>query len=166
MPTVKLDRTRVTAEVNAVVRKCVDELSDIVRREHRDIVCAAAIKSITAGRDLALLTNAIADLGIEGMTRTRAADISRLINNRASARMAVDGQRSLGIRTGVWRYSGAPCMVTPKRPTDRDRQQDEAHRAADGKVFDLAEGMLVGGVWTMPGCEEGCRCTWSAVMPF
>ena len=49
----------------------------------------------------------------------------------------------------IWLYSGAPCG---------DAEQDEAHRAANGKPYSANNGMLLNGKWTRPGREEGCKC--------
>jgi hypothetical protein len=76
-----------------------------------------------------------------------------------------DRQKSLGIKYAIWMYSGAPCQVNPKKPSAKDIRQDAAHRAADGKPFEVAKGMLLNGRLTMPGREEGCKCSSRPIIP-
>jgi hypothetical protein len=164
LPTVKFDSTLVSESVMDSIRAKVAEIPEIGDK-HLESVYVAAIKSISAGRNLALLCNAIVALDIEGMTRKRAGDISRMLNNTATAMIDTERQISLGIVEAVWRYSGAPCMTNPRKPTAKDIQQDKAHRNADGERFEIAKGMLLNGTWTFPGREDGCRCSRTSVIP-
>jgi len=159
IPTVGFDALRVTKEVKADIRnnilllgidsKCVDPVYD------------AAVRSVSAGRDLSLLYNALMQLNISGMTKRRAGEIARLLNNRATALMNRQRQEAIGIKQAVWLYSGAPCEINPKKPTG----QDAAHRTANGKSFDVSKGMLLNGTWTWPGVEPGCRCVSKSIIP-
>ena len=157
IPTVKFDPSRVTQPVKDVVRSTIVALPEIDQINFEKIY-EAAIRSILAGRALRLLFEAIMGLNIAGMTKARAADIARLLNNRATSHMNCGRQISLGITHAIWLYAGAPCMVNLKKPTDQDIQQDAAHRAADGKEFEIAKGMYLNGKWTWPGFEPGCKC--------
>jgi hypothetical protein len=90
----------------------VTEIPDIGDR-YLESVYDAAIKSIAAGRDLALLSNSIMEVDIDGMTRKRAGDISLMLNNTATMMIKAERQLALGIVEAVWRYSGGPCMANP-----------------------------------------------------
>jgi len=153
IPTVKFDASRVTDTVKADIRKNIMLLEEI-DKNYFDQVYDGALRSISAGRDLSALCNVLKQLNIKGMTKRRAAEIALLLNNKATAIMNREHQKSLGIKQAVWLYSGAPCEINPKEPTG----QDAAHKAANGKSFDVSKGMILDGKWTWPGIELGCRC--------
>lgn len=157
IPTVKFDPSRVTESIEAQVRNSILALPEIDPSNVKQ-VCDAAIRSISAGRDLASLCSSIMNLNIDGMTKRRAAKIALIINNRATSLMEKERQTSLGITHAIWLYSGAPCMVNPKHPTESELRQDKAHRAANGKEFEIANGMYLNGNWTWPGMDPGCKC--------
>lgn len=157
IPTVKFDSSRVTEAVKADVRSTILTFPEIDQR-HFEQLYDAAIRSISAGRDLHVLFDVIIQMNIAGMTEARAADIALLLNNRATSLMQREQQAALGITHAIWLYSGALCKVYPKKTTDHDIRQDAAHKAADGKEFEVAKGMLLNGKWTWPGAEPGCKC--------
>ena len=160
IPTVKFDTSRVTETVKADLRKNVLLLEGI-DRNHFEQVYDAALRSISAGRDLSLLCNLLMQMNIDGMTKQRAGEIARLLNNKATALMGKERCVSLGIKQAHWRYSGAPCEINPTKPTG----QDAAHRSANGKSFEVSTGMFLNGKWTWPGVEPGCRCISTSVIP-
>ena len=158
--TVKFDASKVTHAVKADIKENIMLLEDIDRGRF-DQVYDAAIRSISAGRDLSLLYDALMQMNIKGMTKRRAGEIARLLNNKATAFMNRESQKSLGIKHALWLYSSAPCEMNPNEPTG----QDAAHRAANGKLFEISKGMLLNGKWTWPGVEPGCRCVSKSVIP-
>jgi uncharacterized protein with gpF-like domain len=160
IPTVKFDASRVTETVKADLRKNIMLLEGI-SRNHFERVNDAALRSISAGRDLSLLYNVLMQMNIDGMTKQRAEEIARLLNNKATALMDRERQGSLGIKQAHWLYSGVPCEINPKKPTG----QDAAHRVANGKLYDVSTGMFLNGKWTWPGVEPGCRCISKSVVP-
>ena len=160
IPTVKFDDSRVTEAVKADIRKNISLLGDI-DQIHFERVYDAALRSISAGRDLHLLYKTLLEMNINGLTKRRAEDIARQLNNAATAFMDKERQGSLGIKQAQWLYSGAPCEVNPKKPTG----QDAAHRAANGKIFEISRGMFLNGKWTWPGVEPGCKCVSKSIIP-
>lgn len=160
IPTVAFDASAVSDAVKADLRNNILLLEDVEKR-HFDQVYEAALRSITAGRDLSILYNALMRLNVAGMTKRRASEIAHVLNNKATALMTRERQEAVGITQAVWLYSGAPCEVNPKAPTG----QDAAHRAANGKPFDVSKGMFLNGKWTWPGVEPGCRCASKSVVP-
>lgn len=164
IPTVKFDASRVTEAVKAEIRKCIDEIEGATDPRH-DAIFVAALRSISAGRDLHALYATLMELGIDGMTKSKAAAIATHINNKATSLMNATQQQSLGIEYAKWLYSGAPCMKNPKKPTPEDIRRNAAHKAADGKRFRISEGMFLDGKWTWPGREEGCRCVSKSLVP-
>ena len=159
IPKVGFDASRVTNAVKADIRKNVLLLE--IDKKHVDRVYDAAIRSISAGRDLSVLHDCLMRLNVSGMTTQRAGEIALFLNNRATALMNRERQETLGIKKAIWLYSGAPCEINPKKPTG----QDAAHRAANGRSFDVSKGMLLNGKWTWPGAEPGCRCVSKSVVP-
>jgi uncharacterized protein with gpF-like domain len=158
IPTVKFDASRVTETVKADLKKNILLLGEI-DKTHFEQVYDAALRSISAGRNLSLLYNVL--MQMNGMMKRRAGEIALLLNNKATALMNKERQESLGIKQAHWLYSGAPCEINPKEPTG----QDAAHRAANGKLFDVSKGMFLDGKWTWPGVEPGCRCVSKPVVP-
>jgi uncharacterized protein with gpF-like domain len=163
MSTVKFDPSAVGKSVKAELRRNIGSLDDIDER-HRQQIYEAALRSILAGRDLHVLSTAL--MKIEGMTKGRAAELARSLNNKATALIGRERQASLGITHAIWMSPNAPCMKNPRCPTAAGVQQDSAHRAANGKKYEIAKGLFVDGKWTHPGVEEGCKCTARSVLPW
>lgn len=162
--TVKFDASRITEAVKADLRKNIMALEDI-DRNFFDHVYDAALRSISAGRDLSIIYNSLRQMNIDSMTKARAADIALLLNNKATAIMERERLNSLGIRKALWGYSGAPCETNPKAPIGEESRQNAAHKAADGKPFDVSKGMFLDGKWTWPGFEPGCKCYMRPAVP-
>ena len=160
LPTVKFDPSRVTDEVKTNIRKNVESINGLDPKDI-DQVYEAALRSVSAGGNLFLLSNTIMQIGIDGMTKKRAGRIAGLLNNRAFAIIERNRQLALGITEAIWMYSGAPCGLDPKKPG----RLDAAHRAANEKKYRVAKCMYLNKRWTWPGCEEGCRCTCRAIVP-
>jgi uncharacterized protein with gpF-like domain len=117
-----------------------------------DAIYDTALRSISAGRALSVLSNAL--MKIDGMTARRAAEISLSLNNKASVILSAHRQLALGIQRATWRHSGAPCGTA-----------NAAHQAADGKTYSIETGLLMNGKHTWPGQEDGCKCIGRAVIP-
>jgi hypothetical protein len=164
IPTVKFDPKRVTEAVKADLKNNIKEIKEF-DQSHFDQIYDAALRSISRGRDAATLFNAIIELNLPNMTKQRASQISISLNNKATALMNQNQQMSLDIKYAIWTYSGAPCQTNPKKPSAKDICQDVAHKAADGKRYEVAKGMLLNGRLTMPGREEGCKCVSRSVIP-
>lgn len=164
IPTVKFDDSLVTEAVKADLKKNIMLLGEIDKNNFEQVY-DAALRSISAGRDLFLFTSALVQMNIDGMTKQRAADIARLLNNKATALMQRTRQAALGITQAKWLYSGAPCKINPKNSSDHENRQDAAHRDANGKLFDVSKGMFLDGKWTWPGVEPGYRCVSNSVVP-
>lgn len=164
IPTIEFDVSLVTDAVKAEIRHRVAEIEGSTALQ-RDAIYDAALRSVSAGRDLHTLYAALIELGIEGMTKSNARTIAMRINNRATSLMNRTRQQSLGIEQARWRYSGAPCMTNPKKATPKDIEQDKAHKAADRQCFKVSQGMFLNGKWTWPGDEDGCRCVSISIIP-
>ncbi|MGP8437768.1 hypothetical protein ACT2FY_38755 [Paraburkholderia fungorum] len=162
IPTVKFDMSLVTDTVREMVREEIAQLSEI-HGEYRDDITIAAIASISAGRDLAVLARALQATPGPSLSRARSAAIARHINNRATAMMSQQRSIGLGIHTAIWRYS-VPCMDM-NAPTDASCRTDRLHKNLNGKAFELNKGVLIEGRWVLPGQDGLCKCGWSPVIP-
>lgn len=164
VPTVKFDTERVTEAVKVDLKNNIKKIKEFDESSFEKIY-EAALQSVSRGRDLGVLAAAIMDLKLPAMTKRRAGEIALSLNNKATALMSRDQGMSKGIKYGIWSYSGAPCQINPKKPSAKDIRQDAAHKAADGKRYELAKGMRLNGKFTTPGREEGCRCASRAIIP-
>ena len=146
IPTVKFDPTKVTEAIKIDLRQNIKSLIEVAP-DNSDMIYDAALRSISAGRALSILYQAL--MTIDGMSKRRAADISLSLNNKATALIEVEERKRIGIKYAIWRYSGAPCGSV---------EQDDTHKAANGKPYLITKGMLLNGQWTWPGRENRCRC--------
>lgn len=164
IPTVNFDPKRVTEAIKFDLRNNIKGIREFDETNF-DRVYEAALRSISAGNALAILINAIMDFNLPEMTKQRAGEISLSLSKKATALIRRDEQISAGIKYATWRYSGAPCQPTTRQPSANDIRQDAAHRAADGKRYEVTRGMLLNGHLTMPGREEDCKCFSRSVVP-
>lgn len=86
------------------------------------------------------------------VTARRANLIARDQTNKATSAMTRTRQKSVGIQRGIWQHSHAGKV--PR----------ESHLKVDGKEFDLDKGLYLDDVWTLPGQQINCRCTWRPVI--
>lgn len=164
LSTVRFDPERVTDAVKTDLAMNIKNIKEFDQSNFGQIY-DAALQSISRGRDLATLYNAIMGLNLPDMTKQKASQISTILNDNATALMNQNQQISLGIKYAIWMYSGAPCHLDPRKPSARDVRQDAAHRAADGKRYEVAKGMLLNGRRTIPGREAGCKCASRSIIP-
>jgi len=162
MPTVKFDPATVSKQVKANLRKNIESLDEVGKKDFKQVY-DAALRCVLAGGDLQVLTVALRK--IEGMPVGRAAEIARSLNRKAKAEIERERRASLGITHAIWMYANAPCMIDPRHPTVAEAQQDSAHSAANGKKFDINKGLFLNGKWTWPGFEKGCKCSSKSVIP-
>jgi hypothetical protein len=162
MPTVKFDSSCVSKSVKVNLRRNLELLDDL-KIEGIQEIYEVALRSILAGRDLHLLATTLTK--IEGISNGRAGEIARLLHNKASAQIDRERQASLGITHAKWMYASAPCIKNTGSPTATEMQQDAAHRAANGRRYEISKGLFVDGKWTWPGVEEGCKCTSRSIIP-
>jgi len=164
MPTIEFDKSRLTRSVLADIESSVRELPEANPRNWARLY-DIALRAIARGGDLHQLSTELLAAKIAGLSRDRAAEISRLVWFRAKELMDRERQLAIGISQAIWNSSRAPCMLNPVGPSEADLRLDAAHKAADGRVYNLSEGLLINGVLTRPGHDLGCRCTSSAIVP-
>lgn len=111
----------------------------------------AVMRSVTAGGDLATLTN---ELEYHyGVSRRRAAIIARSQNNLATSAMTRARQIELGLKA-TWMHSRGSRVPRP------------LHVKASGTQYDPAVGLPIGdkGQFVFPGQEPGCKCVSGSVV--
>jgi len=160
---IEFDPSLVSKSTKANLRRNIESLDDI-EKKHVKQIYKVALRSVLAGGDEHVLYTAL--MKIEGMTKRRAAEIARSLNAKAREQINRERTLSLGITHAIWMYANAPCMKDPRHPVVEDVQQDSAHRAANGKKYEITKGLFVDGKWTRPGVEEGCKCTARSVLPW
>lgn len=156
IPTVPFDPARITQAVRDDLRRNIAALEDV--GPHEEAVYNAALSSIRVGRDLWSLAEALQRLPIDGMTRHRAAEISRTLHNKATALINRDHSLQVGLTTARWIYSGAPCGIRHPGSANYDAILDGSHKAANKKLFNIADGLLINGEACWPGYADGCLC--------
>lgn len=164
VPTIKFDTERLTQTVLADLERNIRELPE-VSDENFEAFYDLSVRAVATGGDLNFLCNGITELGIAGMTGQRAAQISTFLWRKAQGMMDRERKAEIGITRGVWTYSNAPCMANPGRPTPVDIRRDASHKAANGRVYVIAEGLLIDGKRTWPGDERYCRCASMSIIP-
>lgn len=108
------------------------------------------MRSVRSGRDLAYLSDELENR--YGITRRRAVLIARDQNNKATEQMNRTRQMDLGIKKGIWRHAGGV------------KEPRESHKAADGKIFDLNEGLKIDGEYVYPGEMINCHCYYEPII--
>lgn len=164
IPTVKFDTSRLTKTVLADLESNIRELPEI-EGPHFQEIYDLALRSFRVGGDLHTLSTGIMAMNIDGITRPRAAQISMHLWFRAQELMDREQRAKIGITRARWIYSNAPCIPNPKAPAPNDLSRDAAHRAANGKIYVITDGMLLNGKRTWPGRELGCKCTSRSIIP-
>lgn len=150
---VKFKMTRAMRDVfNATKAQNVALIKSIPEQYLKNVE-GAVMRSVQAGRDLGTLAKFLEKN--YGVTRRRAAFISRSQNNLATSAMNRARQAELGIVKAKWRHSGAGKHP---RPT---------HVKNNGKLYDVKTGWWDPAVkrYILPGELPNCRCVSISVIP-
>jgi uncharacterized protein with gpF-like domain len=141
------------AAYQAVAAEQVNLIRSIPAQYLKDVQ-SKVWKSVMKGSDLHTLS---ADLHeTYGVTRERAALISRDQNAKAKAVIEKTRRQEIGITHAVWMHSAGGKV--PRK----------THVAMDGKPYLISQGMWDSdeGEYVLPGELINCRCTSKAVLPF
>ena len=163
-PAIAFDTSCLTPTVLADLEHSVWELPE-VNPQNFETFYDMALRSIASGGDLHLFSTAIMAMNIEGLTGQRAAQISMHLWFRVKEMIDRERKVDLGITQARWVYSNAPCMVNPAKPTPADLKRNAAHKAANGMLYAIADGLMLNGKRSWPGRERGCRCTSRSLIP-
>lgn len=152
LPTVRFDPSRVSEALKFDLWKSVQEFEDLPYGQERTIY-AAALQAVMAGGAVNILSDVMVEMGV---TKSRAGEVSRYLSGRAWSIMQCQQYLSIGHTHGKWLYSGSACY--DRVPTADDLRTDRGHQQASGRVYPIAEGLLVNGLHTHPGMKMGCKC--------
>lgn len=162
--TLKNDLRRAGMTVRFTMTAAMQDAFDAVRNENVSLIKSIAaehlqgveqlvMRSVSAGRDLASLTEGLTKR--YGITKRRAARIALHQNNSATATMRSVRELELGLVDGEWLHSGGGKVPDPNHVAfSRHR-----FKIADGHDFKDGFGPL------LPGQRPGCRCTYRAIIP-
>lgn len=148
---------KLTPAVRDILQATVAENVSLIKSipaQYLTQVEGAVMRSVTAGRDLASLTEELESQ--HGITRRRAAFIARSQNNMATAAITRARQVDLGITEAIWMHSGGG-----KHPRPSHLKAGREHTR-----YPVAEGWYDPAVkkriW--PGELPNCRCVARAVV--
>ena len=133
----------------AVIHEQVGLIRSIAS-EHLQEVQGLVMRSVQQGRNLGDLSKALEER--YGVTKRRAALISRDQSNKATSTLTRVRQQELGITQAKWKHSHAGKHPRP------------SHVAVDGEVYEVDKGMFIDGEWIFPGTEINCRCTSQSII--
>lgn len=124
-----------------------------IPQEYLKNVEGAVMRSVQTGRDLGALSKELQKKF--GVSKRKAALISKDQNNKATSAFNRARQQELGITEAIWMHSHAGEVP---RPT---------HLAMNGKKYDVTQGMWDKdeGAYIWPGQLINCRCTSRSVIP-
>lgn len=149
-------RFKMTGAMRQAYQAVIAENVGLIRSiatQHLGQVETLVMQSVSQGRDLGGLTKALQKN--YGVTRRRAALISRDQNNKATAVLTRARHAELGITQAKWLHSAGG-----KHPR-------ASHVSFSGKVYDIAAGHDFGDgegpVW--PGTAINCRCVAVPIVP-
>lgn len=151
--TVEFKMTRAQKDVlNATVNQNVNLIKSIPQ-QYLNNVEGMVMRSVQTGRDLGTLAKELQKQ--YGVTKRRAALISRDQNNKATSALTRARQVELGIKQALWIHSYAGKKP---RPT---------HLRNDGKPFDVVKGWFDPSVkkFIHPGELVNCRCVSRSIIP-
>lgn len=140
------------AAYQATVAEQVNLIKSIPQQYLKDVE-SKVWQSVMKGSDMHTLS---VDLRkTYGVTRERAALISRDQNNKAKAVIEKARRQELGITHAIWQHSAGG--KTPRK----------THIAMSGKAYLISEGMYDSdaGQYVLPGELINCRCTSRAIIP-
>lgn len=147
---------KLTAPMNDVLQATTMENVSLIRSigaEHLADVQQQVMRSVAAGRDLGTLAKGLEER--YGVTKRRAALISRDQNNKATAVITRVRQTELGITQARWVHSAG----------GRHPRPSHVKAGRDGLIYDVATGAEIDGEWIRPGELIGCRCVSRSIVP-
>jgi SPP1 gp7 family putative phage head morphogenesis protein len=124
-----------------------------IPEEYLKQVEGAVMRSVQTGRDLGKLSKELQKKF--GVSKRKAALISRDQNNKATSAFQRARQQELGITKAIWMHSHAGQEPRP------------SHVAMNGKEYDINKGMWDRDEqeWIFPGQLINCRCTSKSIIP-
>lgn len=142
-------RFQMTPAMKDILKATVAENTSLIKSipsQYLTQVQGIVMRSVTAGRDLSTMTQELQKQ--YGVTKRRAAFISRDQNNKATAAFTRARQQELGIEYAIWQHSAGGKEPRP------------SHVRQSGKRYKISEGWLDPAInkYIWPGTEPNCRC--------
>jgi uncharacterized protein with gpF-like domain len=148
---VKFDLTPETRDIlHATIGENVSLIKSISSEYFTDVE-GAVMRATAAGRDVGTLAAEIENT--YGVTKRRAAFISRDQLNKSTANVTRARQQQLGITRAIWVHSRGGRHPRP------------SHVAANGRKYLIAEGCEIDGKKIFPGELFNCRCVCKSILP-
>lgn len=141
---------RVEQETEGVIGENVGLIKSIGNQYLEDVQ-QSVWQAIKAGHDMHTLSKTLHTK--YEISKRRADFIARDQNNKAKAVIERERRLEIGITKAIWQHSRVG-----KKPRI-------SHVHANGKEFDIEQGMYIDGEWIQPGELINCRCTSRAVIP-
>lgn len=151
-------RFKMSRPVNDIVQASVGEnvaLIKSIAQQHLTAVEGHVMRSVIQGRDLATLSSALQDQF--GVTKRRAAFISRDQSNKMTAAVTRARHMELGVQEAVWVHSAGGKVP---RPSHVKAGRDKTHYSVADGWFDPNEKKFI-----HPGELIWCRCVSRPVIP-
>ncbi|GBR56467.1 hypothetical protein [Gluconobacter sphaericus] len=159
---VKFDPKLITPFIEKDIREFVLSFDEIPQGKQK-IVIDAALESLKGGGGNSFVV--FTALQAAGMEKKRSLVITDLIIKRSRWRVNTQRQTITGIFEAEWVWAGAPC-ITSNPPSPEEAEMSEQHKAANGRKFDIREGLLIDGKKQFPGLAYNCKCVSRIVLPF
>lgn len=152
--TVKFQVTPVMRDaMNATIVENVSLIKSIPS-EYLTDVQGIVMRGFTQGRDLKSISDELQSR--HGVTKRRAALISRDQSNKLTATVTQARRVELGLFEAIWVHSGG----------GKEPRPSHVKAGRDKRKFDVREGCLIDGDHILPGQQINCRCSSRTVLPF
>ena len=152
--TVQFKPTRAMRDaMNATINENVSLIKSIPQQYLTDVE-GIVMRGFTKGRDLASISTELQSR--YGVTKRRAALISRDQSNKLTATVVQTRRVELGLFEAEWVHSGA----------GKEPRPSHVKAGRDKLVFDVRKGALIDGEYIQPGEKINCRCTSKIRLPF
>lgn len=139
--------------MNATIAENVSLIKSIPRQYATEVE-GIVMRGFTRGRDLASISEELQRR--YGVTKNRAALISRDQSNKLTATVTQARRVELGLFKAIWVHSGG----------GREPRHSHVKAGQDKREFDVREGCLIDGQKILPGELINCRCSSRTVLPF
>lgn len=148
---------KTTAEMNTVLQAIIHEnvsLIKSIQSQHFTQIEGMVMRSVQKGGDYGGLSKQLQHQF--GVSKRRAALISRDQNSKATAVIHKTRQKELNIKKAVWRHSHGAKTPRP----------EHLHKF-DGEEYDVEKGMWsdVDQEWVWPGTPINCSCVSISIIP-
>lgn len=152
--TVKFQVTPVMRDaMSATIAENVALIKSIPQQYALDVE-GIVMRGFTAGRDLKTISDDLQKR--HGVTKRRAALISRDQSNKLTATVTQARRVELGLFEAEWVHSGG----------GKEPRHSHVQAGKNKLRFDVRKGAYLDGEWLLPGQAINCRCSSKTILPF